>query len=157
MADLITNIAAGRVNQYANMVIGNDPTAAVLTLVLLKTGDTDANFRAFDTLSALIAGASVEADFTNYARQTYTTANLSGALNVDDTANDQEFTLPAKTISSAGGATNNTLAAAILCYDPLGTDVDANMIPLIKFDATETTNGQDLVISSAIVARATPS
>jgi len=154
MADVVFNIAKGRVNEYVRRVSANDPSTAVLSLVLLKTAEADATLIDYDSLSALLAGSNTECDFTNYARQTYDDTAMSGEPQVDDTADDQESSLPQKTISSAGGASNNTLAKAILCYDGLGTNVDANMIPLCAYDASETTNGNDLVIAAGIVFRA---
>ena len=155
MADVVCNIAAGRGNEFWRRVVANDPTNSALVLVLLKTGDTDDNYRDFDTLAALLAGASEECDFTNYARQVFTDADLSNPT-VDDTNNRQDASITQKTISSAGGATNNTIVRGVVCYDPDSTGgTDSDIIPIGVYDASVTTNGQDLVISAGIVYRAT--
>jgi len=153
MADIVMNVALGRVNEYWRRVVNNDPAASVITIVLLKTAEADATLRDYDTLSALLAGSNVECDFTNYARVVFTDSDIVDPT-VDDTLDRQTSAIVQKTITSAGGTLDNTIVKGIICYDPLGTDVDANMIPLTAQDASATTNGQDLVVAAANVYRA---
>ena len=142
MADGVFNIAKGRTNEYANRVDSGDPSTARLQLRLLSTAAADATMNDFDTFAAIVAGTSVEATFTNYATITVAAADIT--ITTDDTGDTQYYTIADKTWTSAGGATNNTLAKLIVCYDELGTDVDANLIPLTYHDFVATTNGNDL-------------
>ena len=53
--------------------------------------------------------------------------------------------MPDITWTGAGGATNNTTAKLVLCYDSDTTSgTDANIIPLCHYDFVETTDGTDL-------------
>lgn len=145
MANGVFNIAKGRVNEYVARVAANDPANSALIIVLLKVAEADATLEDYDDLSALLAGANTEADFTNYgARKALTDVDVT-APTPDDTNNWQEADLPDVTWSSAGGATNNTMVKLLVCYDADTTGgTDANIIPLTHHDWTPTTDGSDL-------------
>ena len=144
MANGVFNIAKGRVAELVERVESGDPAAARLQIRLLKAAEADATLEDYDTFSALLVPAgNTEADFTNYATKTLSSTELSRT--VDDTANTQYVTSTDQTWTSAGGATNNTLVKLVICYDPLGTDVDANLIPLTHHDFSATTDGNDLI------------
>lgn len=156
MADIIFNIALGRYVYYASQAgVGN----AALVLILCKSSglEADATLRDHDTIQALLAGTTDECDFTNYARKVITS---SVTITVDDTNNRVDVDAPDQTWVSAGGASNNTVGAAILAFDPDTTSgTDANLIPLVKLDATPnpTTDGTNLVgtFNASGFARAT--
>ena len=155
MADGVFNIAAGRGNEFWRRVNGNDPTNSVLVCVLLKVVEVDTTLEDYDTLAALLAGSNTECDFTNYARQVWTDADISDPT-VDDTNNRQDAAITQKTISSAGGTLDNNIVKGIICYDPDSTGgTDSDIIPIGYYDASVTTNGQDLVVSAGTVYRAT--
>jgi hypothetical protein len=152
MASITFNIAKGKVNAYTERVVTNDPANSALVVVLLKTAEADATLQDYDTLGAVLAAgggtANVECDFTNYARKTLTDADLS-APTVDDTGNEQYSDAPDQTYTAAGGATNNTIVKALICYDSDTTGgTDANLVPLVAcgFTANPTTDGNDLVV-----------
>ena len=147
MAAEIFNRAKGAFVEWHRRVNDNDPTNAAWIVVLLKTAETNATLRDYDTLSALLAGANTEADFTNYARKSLTDSDVA-APTVDDTNDRVDIDLPDQTWTSAGGTTDNTLAKALVCYDSDTTGgTDANILPGMLYDAVETTNGSDLVLS----------
>lgn len=145
MADFVFNIAKGKVKYYAELPAAND----ALRVVLLKnTGlETDSTLRDYDNLSALLAGSSDEADFTNYSRKT-----LAGiALTVDDTNDRLDVDADDITWTSAGGAANNTLGKLLICYDDDTTGGnDTNIIPLTAHDFVVTTDGSDLIGQVAV-------
>lgn len=145
MADGVFNIAKGHVNEYQDRVDGNDPAASVLTVVLLKAAEADATLQDYEDLSTLLGQAgNTEADFTNYTRKTITDTDLTASV-VDQINDRKESDITAdQTWTAAGGTLDNTLVKLLVCYDPLGTDVDANMIPLTHHDFAATTNGGDL-------------
>ena len=147
MANGTFNIALGRVNELVNRVDSNDPANSAIIVVLLETAEADATLQDYDDLSTLLAAAgNTEAAFTNYARKTLTDADLT-APSPDDTGNLQLASIGNQTWTSAGGAANETLAKAIICYDSDTTaGTDANIIPLTYHDFTPTTDGNDLIL-----------
>ena len=149
MADLVFNVAKGSVAAYHNRVNDNDPANSALIVVLLKTAAADSTLRDQDTLAAILAGGSTEADFTNYARKTLTDSDISAAT-VDDTNDRVDADIPDQTWTSAGGASNNTLAKLLICYDSDTTaGTDSNIIPLTAHDFVVTTNGGDITAQIA--------
>ena len=148
MANEVFNIAKGRVVEWYNRVENNDPANSAFILVLLKAAEVDATLRDYDDLSTLIAAAgNTEADFTNYARKTLTDADLAALPAPDDTNDRYDVDLPDQTWTAAGGATNNTLVKALLCYDSDTTvGTDANIIPVAHYDFTPTTDASDLTL-----------
>lgn len=142
MADVFFNVAVGKIQHYATLPGSND----AFVVVLLKASglEADNTLRDYDTLAALLAAANDEADFTNYARKTLTSLGGSG-ITVDDTNNRVDIDIADQTWTSAGGATNNSLAAVLVCYDADTTSgSDSDIIPLTKQDFVVTTDGTDL-------------
>jgi len=143
MADLVFNIAKGRVVELYNRVQTNDGANSALIVVAVDAnGETDANFRDFDDLAALLASTANEVTNTNYARKVLTDADLS-AISVDD-ANDRfEVDIPDQTWTSisAGDAWTDL----IICYDPDTTGgTDSSLIPLTLHDFAVTPDGSDI-------------
>jgi len=152
MANGIFNVAKGRFIEFHERVNNNDPTNAALIMVLLKAVVADGTLEDFDTLSALLGDAgNTEADATNYARKTITDADIS-ASTVDDTNNRRWADMPNQTWVTLGGASNNTISKAVLCYDPDTTGgTDANLIPIAYYDinggSNYTTTGVDFTLT----------
>jgi hypothetical protein len=147
------NIAKGRVAEYNNRIDSNDPANSAFIVVLLKTVEADATLKDYDSLGAILAAgggtANVEANFTNYARKTLTDADTS-ATTPDDTNDRMDIDVADFTWTTAGGATNNTLAKLLICYDPDTTSgTDSNIIPLTAHDFVATTDGTDLTAQIA--------
>ena len=136
MADLVLNIAKGGASEKVRV----DPTK--VGILLLQTAESDALLRTRATVAAILA-TNTEATFTAYARKTAITATLT----VDNTNNWEQITIPNQTWSSAGGATNNTLAKLVIFYDAGGTD--ATRVPLTAQDFVVTTDGSDLTAQLA--------
>lgn len=134
MADQVFNIAKGA---FAEKI---RDAATNVGIMLLKTAEADATLIDYDTLAAILAGANTEADFTNYARKT----GLTGTVTVDDTNNRVDCDVPDQTWTSAGGATNNTLAKAIVFYQE--SAADSGRVPLTHHDFVETTTGSDITL-----------
>jgi len=149
MADGVFNISKGKVNEFVARVDGNDPAPSALVVVLLKVVESDALLRDYDTLAAILAGANTEADFTNYARKVITDTGLTAPV-PDDTGDAQSADFPDPVWTAAGGATNNNLVKAIVCYDAdTGAGTDANLVPLTFHNFVITTNGGDLTAQLA--------
>lgn len=149
MADLVFNVSKGSVAAYHNRVNDNDPANSALIVVLLKTAAADSTLRDQDTLAAILAGGSTEADFTNYARKILTDADIAAAT-VDDANDRVDADIPDQTWTAAGGASNNTLAKLLICYDSDTTaGTDTNIVPLTAHDFVVTTNGGDITAQIA--------
>lgn len=149
MADIVFNVAKGRVNELHERVNNNDPANSALIIVLLKAAAADATLIDQDDLAAILAGGSTEADFSNYARKTLTDADIAASA-VDDSNDRREADIPDQTWTAAGGAANNTLAKLLVCYDPDTTGgTDSAIIPLTAHDFVVTTNGGDITAQIA--------
>lgn len=142
MADLVCNVAKGKVNSYHDKVNDNDPAAAQLTVVaLVVTGDQDDAIRDADTLAAVLALANVaEATNTGYTRQNLTDTDVS-ASTVDDTNNRREADIPDVTFSSVSAGDNWT--DLLIVYGEGGAD--ATLVPLTLHDFSVTPDGSDIV------------
>lgn len=139
MADLVFNVAKGRVAHYAALTGTND---ALVAVPLEASGIvSDATMKDYDTLDAILAGASNEQ--VTMGRKTL----ASVAVAINDTDDRVEIDCANITWTAATG---NAVGALVICYDPdttVGTDVD--LIPLVKLDFIYTPSGVDV---TAVVA-----
>jgi len=140
MADVVFNIAKGRLAHYATLPGTDDALIAVL---LQSGGQADNVLIDNDTLADVLAN-NAEAAFTNYSRQVLTNVSVT----VDDLTNTVSLDADDITWATAGGATNNTLAKLLICYDPdtTGGD-DSEIIPLTAHDVGLTTDGATIIIT----------
>jgi hypothetical protein len=136
MADIPFNISLGKVAYYASLPATND----ALILVPLETSGlvSDATMRDYDTLAAILAGATNEQ--TTMGRKTITSVTVT----VDDTNDRVESDFADQTYTAASG---NAISAFLVCYDPdTTTGTDSTVIPLSKHDFVATPNGVDDII-----------
>lgn len=151
MADIVFNIAKGRVVEYYNRVKGNDPANSALVIVALKSSgiEADGTLLDYDTLSALLAATNDEATNTGYARKVLTDAELAPLPAPDDTNNRYDIDLPDQTWTAVQ-ATGGAWAKLLVCYDPdtTGGD-DTTIIPLTAHDFAVTPDGSDIVAQIA--------
>jgi ABC-type transport system substrate-binding protein len=146
MANIVFNVALGRLATYADL--GGGANDALIMVPLEATGlVTDATMRDYDTLAAVLAGASNE-QTSNMTRKTL----ASVTVGVDDT-NDRVNIDCADVTWTA--ATGNAIGAVLICYDPdtTGGD-DTTIIPLTKHDVTMTPDGSDFTLTISDFARA---
>lgn len=152
MANIVFNIAKGRVVEYYNRVKSNDPANSAIILVPIETSglEADATLIDVDTLAALIAGATNEQ--TTMGRKTLTDAELA-ALPAPDDGNDRyDVSLPTVTWSAATG---NAISKIAVCYDPDTTGgTDSNIVPLTMFDFAQTPSGADIQMTTGVFFRA---
>ena len=151
MANIVFNIAKGRVVELYNRVKSNDPANSALILVPIETSglESDATLIDKDTLTDLLAGTTNEQ--TTMGRKTLTDANLA-ALPAPDDANDRmDISLPTVTWSAATG---NAISKIAVCYDNDTTSgTDANIVPLTMFDAVVTPDGTDIQLTGGTFFR----
>jgi len=149
MSAFIFNIAKGRIQEFHKRVNDNDPANSAFVILLLSAMESDATLQDYDDLSNLLGAAgNTEATATNYARKTITDADIAAAT-VDDTNNRVDLDMPDQVWTTLGGATNNNIKGAILCYDSDTTGgTDANLIPVAGYNTTDTdTNGSDFTLA----------
>lgn len=146
MANIVFNVAKGRVNELHDRVDGNDPAASVLVIGLLKAVEADSLLQdRTDWANILAQAANTEADFTDggtpYARKILTDTDIVASV-VDQTNNRREADIPDQVWDPAGGSTDNDLVKFLTGYDPNGAGgTDAEIVPLTAHDFVITTNG----------------
>lgn len=152
MANVVYNIAKGRVVEYYNRVENNDPSTSALILVPIETSglESDATLIDKDDLSAVLSGSTNEQ--TTMGRKTLTDSDLA-ALPAPDDGNDRyDVSLPTVTWT---GATGNAISKILVCYDAdTGAGTDANIIPLCMFDFAVTPDGSDIQMTTGVFFRA---
>lgn len=152
MANIVFNIAKGRVIELYNRVENNDPAASALILVPIETAglESDAVLIDKDDLAAVLVGTTNEQ--TTMGRKTLTDADLAALPAPDDTNDRYEVSLPNVTWTAANG---NAISKILVCYDAdTAAGTDANIIPLTMFDFAVTPSGQDITITSGPFFRA---
>lgn len=139
MADLVFNIAKGKLAQLATLPAAND---ALIVVPLEASGiESDATLRDYDNLSVLLAAANNEQ--TTMGRKTLASVTVT----VDDT-NDRVDVDAADVVWSA--ATGNAISDLVICYDPDTTGgTDADLIPLVLLDFAATPAGGDITCQFA--------
>lgn len=152
MANIVFNIAKGRVVEYYNRVKSNDPANSALILVPIETSglEADATLIDVDTLAALVAGATNEQ--TTMGRKTLTDSDLAALPAPDDTNDRYDVSLPSVTWTAATG---NAISKIAVCYDSDTTGgTDSNIVPLTMFDFAITPDGSDVTMTTGVFFRA---
>lgn len=150
MADIVFNIAKGKIAEYAERVNANDPTNAAFVIVALKAAgiEADGTLQDYDTLDAVLTATNDEATNSGYARKVL---DQAGGITVtpDDTGNKVDVDVPDQTwtgVAAAGGA----WAKLLVCYDSDTTGgTDANIVPLTAHDFAVTPDGSDITAQIA--------
>lgn len=153
MANIVFNIAKGKVAEYYDRVKGNDPAASAIILVPIETAglESDAVLIDVDTLTALLAGTTNE-QVANMGRKVLTDAELAAIPAPDDVNDRNERSLPTTTWAAATG---NAISKIAVCYDPnTAGGTDAEIVPLTLFDFIQTPTGTDITVVSAVFFRA---
>jgi hypothetical protein len=152
VANIVFNIAKGRVVEYYNRVKSNDPANSAFILVPIETSglEADATLIDVDTLTALLSGTTNEQ--TTMGRKTLTDAELAALPAPDDTNDRFDISLPTTTWT---GATGNAISKIAVCFDSDTTaGTDANIIPLTMFDFAQTPSGADIQMTTGVFFRA---
>jgi hypothetical protein len=151
MANIVFNIAKGRVVELYNRVKSNDPANSAIILVPIETTglETDAVLIDKDDLAAVLAGATNEQ--TTMGRKTLTDADLVALPAPDDTNDRFDISLPTTTWT---GATGNAISKLLVCYDSDTTGgTDSSIIPLTMFDFAMTPSGADIQMTTGVFFR----
>lgn len=134
MADIIANIAKGKIANYASLPAAND---ALIVIPIETSGiESDATLRDYDNASVLLAAANNEQ--STMGRKTLASVTVT----VDDT-NDRVDIDAADTVWTA--ATGNAISALTVNYDDDTTGgADTSLVFLAKFDFAATPAGGDI-------------
>lgn len=133
MADLVFNVVKGKHAHYASLPGTDDSLIAV---PIETTGIVnDATMEDYDTLAALLAGASNEQ--TTMGRVTLTSVTST----VNDT--DDKVVIDSADISWLA-ATGNDISAIVVCYKPESGSTDADILPMYKYDFVMSIDGSDV-------------
>lgn len=137
--DFVFTVAAGKLRYYSELPAADDS----LIYVLLKSSglEADTTLRDYDTLSALLAAANDEADFSGYARTT-----LSTPVHTEDETNNW-WNLDVNDFQFATAAVGNTCGKALVCYKPASGSADSAIIPLVAYNVTLITDGNPVNIA----------
>lgn len=142
MANVVFNIAKGRVVELFTRVDNNDPTNSAIIVVPVDAGATsDATAIDYDTLSAVLGGMT-ERSTSGWNRKTLTDTAITVSATPDDGADSYSVTIPDQTWTavSAGAVTD-----LVVCYDNDTTaGTDANIVPLLLLDFAVTPDGSDV-------------
>lgn len=116
-------------------------------MVLLQSTSlpTDNTLKRTQYLSGVLStgtGAGLEATFTNYSRQVVSSSSIT--ITVNTSTDVVTLDISDQIWNAAGGATNNTLGALLLCYKPTSTSLDTAIPILTKHDFSVTTTGGNL-------------
>lgn len=152
MANIVFNIAKGRVVELYNRVKSNDPANCALILIPIETSglESDATLVDADTVTALLSGTTNEQ--STMGRKTLTDSELASLPAPDDSNDSYDIALPTVTWAAASG---NAISKIVVAYDSDTTGgTDANIIPLTMFDAAATPDGNDLVLTGGTFFRA---
>ncbi len=153
MANIVFNIAKGRVAELYARVENNDPANSALILVPLETSGlvADSTMIDYDDLATLLAGATNEQ--TTMGRKVLTDADLATVPAPNDASDYNELSLPTVTWAAASG---NAISKILVCYDSDTTGgTDSNIIPLTCFDFAQTPSGADIQMTGGAFFRAT--
>lgn len=146
------NIAKGRVPEFFYRVKNNDPANSAIVLVPLAVGDTELNLQDLDDLASVLATTPNEAG-ASWGRKVLTDAQL-GAVSPDDTNNRFPATLPDVTWTAP--VVGQDTVALLVCYDPDSTaGTDSSIIPLTYHAFIATADGNDVVLNTGDILRAT--
>lgn len=152
MANIVFNIAKGRVNELYNNVENNSPANSALVLIPIETAGlvADATLIDLDDVAAILATATNEQ--TTMGRKVLTDTELAAIPAPDDTNDRGERSLPSVTWTAAAG---NPISKILVAYDPDTTGgTDSALIPLTMFDFAQTPSGGDITMNTGTFFRA---
>lgn len=159
MANFVFNIAKGQAVELYRRVKSNDPANSAFVAVLLASTGlvSDATMKDYDTLAAVLAGASDEATNTGYARKVLTDSDLAALPAPDDTNDRYDIDIADLVWTGVANDGTGAIGKLLVCYDSDTTGgTDANITPVTAHDFVVTPDGTNItaVINAAGFFRA---
>lgn len=149
MANQMINRGLGRGTEWAERVNGNDPTNAVISIMVLATSgiESDAVLKDKDTFADVVSGTTNEVTNAGYARKVL---DQAGGITItyDDTNDRVDVDCPDQTWTgvAAGDGWNDIITG----YDSDSTaGTDANILPWTMHDFVVTPDGSDITAQIA--------
>lgn len=145
MADIVANIAKGRIIELYNRVENADPANASFYLIPIDSGAgalTDDEFADSDDFAAVITAGATERTTGGWNRKTINAAALAALPAPDDTNNRYDVDMPDQTWTAV---TAGAVTDLVLCYASVASPTNAQLMPLIMFDFAITPDGSDVV------------
>lgn len=152
MANVVFNVAKGRVVEYYNRVKSNDPSTSALVLTPIETSglEADAALIDSDTVAEVVDGTTNKQ--TTMGEKVLTDSDLAALPAPDDTNDRYDVSLPTVTWTAASG---NAISKILVSYRPnTGSASDSTDIPLTMFDAVATPDGNNLQLTGGVFFRA---
>lgn len=133
----------GRVGEYVNRVLANDPSTSALIAVPLSASITAETAEAIVDLVTFLATAANEQTDASWGRKTLDETGDGLAWAWDATNNRNEATC--SNLVWTAPATGFNTTGLLFCYDAnTGAGTDADLIPLIHLDMAVTANDQQV-------------
>jgi len=148
MANIVFNIALGRVAELYNRVDLSDPAASELVVSVLATAgiESDAVLKDMDTFAAIVAGTTNQVTNAGYAAKVLGDVDIV-AFAPDDTNDRVDLDIPDQTWTAvaAGDGWNDI----VISYDPVGSQTTSDMVPMTLHDFVVTPDGSDITAQIA--------
>ena len=149
MANFVFNRGKGRGVEWAERVNANDPTNAVISIMVLAVSgiEADAVLIDKDDFAAVVVGTTNEVTNSGYARKVI---DQAGGLTVtyDDTNDRVDVDIPDQTWTAV--AAGDGWSDVVFGYDSDSTTgTDANILPNTLHDFVVTPDGSDITMTVA--------
>lgn len=147
MANFVYNVGLGRSAEFFNRIDANDPAAAELVIMILATSgiESDATLRDKTTFSDIVSGTTNEVTNTGYAKKVLSDADLAFTVDHTNDRVDLDIADQTWTAVSAGDGWNDL----VIGYDPVGSQVMTDIIPMTHHDFVVTPDGSDITAQIA--------
>lgn len=153
MANIVFNIAKGRVAELYNRVKLGDPAAARLYVIPVDVAAvTDATLIDLDDFAAIITAGVTERTTGGWNRKTLAAADLT-ALTPLDASDYMPLDAADQTWTGVTGASLTT-TDLVICYSATAAPTNAQLIPLTLHDFPITPDGTDVTATIADFYRA---
>ncbi len=146
MADIVFNIAKGRVAELYNRVKTADPSAARLYVIPISAGAvSDATALDVDTFADLVTAGVTERTANGWNRKTLAAADLA-SMAPDDTNNRMDIDIPDQTWTAVS---TDAVTDLVICYSATASPTNAQLVPLTLHDFAVTPSGGDVTAQIA--------
>lgn len=146
MADIVFNIAKGRVAELYNRVKTADPSAARLYVIPISAGAvSDATALDVDTFADLVTAGVTERTANGWNRKTLAAADLA-SMAPDDTNNRMDIDIPDQTWTAVS---TDAVTDLVICYSATASPTNAQLVPLTQHDFAVTPSGGDVTMQVA--------
>lgn len=153
MAVIPFNVALGREVEFYNRVLNNDPTNAVIVLMVLTHSglESNATLRLYDTFAAILASTNNEVTNAGYSRLILDQTDLDTPIEDTDL---NTITLPLDDQTFPTISAGDNWSKLVFGYDSDSTGgTDANIVPFASQDLRDANgqvgvpNGNDIFLS----------